>query len=920
MSTSVPIKPSYVIRPMSTDHVTKAPCHIPINWEQVAKIERSGYEAPPSTEWDGTIKPSCIQATLRRIKKHKNCTKLRIQYDRVAADMQRSKEDRTDRAQAKESISAGDMQRELRAGLFFNKLRDFDQSASHQRLMLSALRTDPEVDVEVDYPNLLRYVNEKATARKEIAEFCEGDTEKAKKAVLAITFGGKTPFKSPFLVGYQREIASLMQKVVDANPDLHASMQRRVRDKTRKDVAAVMKKKSITRKEAEAQVKKRDWKASLFSLWCRNQESLVIEAVAGWCMDNGLIRNRHFDNSRDGLMIPCNDVDHFLATNNDHKTVQDILDTFRRVSIEKTGHDMWWEEKCMKAGHDAFWEKVNIELDYVSEDMGNATKDQPDAPFDAAYCAKLSTTEQRVEYFNRYFAWIENQHKAIHIQTIKKTTRDGTLVMERNLLFCSSSELRDSFGEIPSGQVNLFGKEIPLAVVWMTSPMRRKYRKIHNMPYAACYNPERAEEYSEDAFNAFVGYPSDVWEGNATHEELPEAEMHQEVAMYVQLLSHVLGCQCHENGRFPERLADYPSEDKAKIEFFLHVVGHRIVHPEQDRHPYYVTIQSACGVGKNTAIDPLERLVGSEHYICDSNVDTFFGTHAEGVVNKLFCVYNEASIADSGKHANKMKAATTEGSVTVNAKYQRPIEAQLRALFILLSNENIPCRIDPLNKERRVCTYRSSDWTANRWSSQLFGALRKKFKTTKFLRALRQFFQTLDYETFDYRTARKVLLRQRVYQELVQYFLPCEVLFLRDFIEQQNFDTDLRFRTPSEEGDTGPKFWEHSNWNTDVTMKARDMHGYAKTYYEEHHITGEKANRSDQDFNKRISALPGMNLIQDRTRLMQFNPRTVYKAMVDRNLVDYDTLETALKNNLDGQSSVKECAAEQGVGDFADLM
>jgi len=109
MSTSAPIKPNYVIRPMSTDHVTKAPCYIPIDWEQVTKIERSGHEAPPSTEWDGTIKPSCIQATLCRIKKHKNCTKLRIHYRRVAADMQRSKEDRNDRAQAKENISAGDI-------------------------------------------------------------------------------------------------------------------------------------------------------------------------------------------------------------------------------------------------------------------------------------------------------------------------------------------------------------------------------------------------------------------------------------------------------------------------------------------------------------------------------------------------------------------------------------------------------------------------------------------------------------------------------------------------------------------------------------------------------------------------------------------------------------------------------------------
>ena len=54
------------------------------------------------------------------------------------------------------------------------------------------------------------------------------------------------------------------------------------------------------------------WQSSLMSLWCRNKESLVIEAVAQWAMDHKLIKHRRFDNSKDGLMVPRDDVDAYL--------------------------------------------------------------------------------------------------------------------------------------------------------------------------------------------------------------------------------------------------------------------------------------------------------------------------------------------------------------------------------------------------------------------------------------------------------------------------------------------------------------------------------------------------------------------------------------------------------------------------------
>ena len=888
----------YVIRPIATDHVTCEPTHIPTDWSLVNTIIKKNYE-PVGSEWS-------LTDYLRRLKNHgEQCNTLRIEYRRKPERGSGvvTKEE-CDRAVAKGGLSAGDTRREVRAGVWGDTMHDFDQCTSHQSLILCALNADPETNVVAEFPCLYRYVHHKTEERQRVADaHFGGDVQAAKHLYQVLTFGGKArdPYDEPIsdakLTGFAREMADFKARVHDANPSFHADLKRKTAAKNRSAIRAS----GLTEAEARAKgIGCKDWVASLMSLWCRNKESEVIEAVAGWCIESGLIRNRAFDNSKDGLMVPKADVRAYLDQNDsEHATVADLCAQFEEVGADVTGYRVRWDEKPMGDAKVAFWEK----MDGLTVPLPQQPADGSGLKFDRQYVRDLPTPEARLAYFSDHFAFIDDQAKVVFIQAVDINHPDGSTERKRDIVWYSAKDLVTTFGNIESGLKNGINQPIPLPVAWLSDPDRRNYAKISASPYPDVHNPARAEYYSEDVFNTFVGYPEIPWK-DARDDEYAEEEMTKIIDPFMQLTSHLVGCQCYDpaNGRFPP-MDEYPPDDRAKLEVVLMLAGIRIAHPDRDREPYAILIQGMQGTGKNTFTEVLASLVGRAHYKCSSDIEDFCGTHAEGLLNKLVAVFNEADIGSTAKHANKMKGLVSEDTATVNPKNIRPYDYTVSALFIALSNESCPIRIDVNNGDRRWIVVRSNDWCPKMWSRHMWAKLHQRFKEPVFLRALRQYFCTRDYGSYDFRTAKLANARSPAYQALVQYFVPGEARFLQYHIENQHYNPGSQFTG----SDDDTPFYSNSQWNTPVSASASDLFAASKTFFEYTNTSGAVAEKSLQSFNNKLCALGPMTKTTEKRKVVWvFTPRRVYEALVEKGFVSEECLDAETRAALaaDGEGGV----------------
>lgn len=872
----------YIIRPLTSDHVTCAPSYLPLNEKRVTTIIHKNYEPDPSSEWS-------LVDQLRRLKKNISCNRLKMVWSRDTRGSKVSKN--CDRAMAKGNLSMGDTKREVRHGLVGDAVVDFDQCGSHQSLILCALVADPAVNTDTEYPHLTEYVQNKITERKRLADtHFGGNIHQAKQMYQKVTFGGKVTVKDPQLLGFSREMADFRTRIRDANPTFHSEIKRKTTQKNKGD----------------------NWEVSLMSLWCRNKESELIEAVVGWAIEDGLIKNRTFDNSKDGLMIPIADVESYLTNNpNDHESIDDICAHFEEVGADVTGYRVSWDQKPLLGSHEAFWNK----MDSISVTMPAAPADGSGMKFDQDYVDSLPTTDAKLAYFNLLFAFIRSQSKVFHLQAIDVTNADGTTERKRETVYYNQKDFCTTFGNIDSGQKTAMGSPISLPTLWLQYSNRRTYATTANHPYPDVYNPSRAEYYSKDVYNQFEGYPQIVWE-NARPDEFTEDEMRRLIRPFIQLTSHLIGCKCHNaKGVFPDSIEDYPPTDRTKLELVLMLVGIRVAHPDWEREPYALLIQGMQGTGKNTFTNVIARLIGSAHYKCSANIDDFLGTHAESLERALVAVFNEAQIADTAKHASKVKSLVTEDKAIANPKNIRPYEFTVAALFIALSNDVVPIKIDVMNGDRRWIVMKSNEWCPKRYTRDIWTKLQERFKQPIFLRALRQFFTNQDYASYNFREAKIANTRTPEYQNLVQYMVPAEARFVQNFIEQQQYNPG----TFNPEVPTEPTpFHTNAMWDSQVSVLASEFFATSKTFFENVCISGAVAEKSLQSFNNKINSL---NLFTKTTGkrgqvTWQFTPREVYASFVDQGFIATECVDEATLVALaaTGGGQVEEVIAAADIG------
>ena len=185
-------------------------------------------------------------------------------------------------------------------------------------------------------------------------------------------------------------------------------------------------------------------------------------------------------------------------------------------------------------------------------------------------------------------------------------------------------------------------------------------------------------------------------------------------------------------------------------------------------------------------MDTIGRLVGEAHYLCSSNVDDICGTHAMGLFHKLIVCLNEMNISDTKNHTNRLKSLISEGKLVFNPKNCQPFETDNYALIIITSNENLPARIDIASGDRRWFVW-ESNIINTKFSQKDCEKIYKVSRTEEFDADLYYYFNTLKSEDFDFKQAKYRNSKTKSYNKVASYFVPLELLFIKDCIMKQLF-------------------------------------------------------------------------------------------------------------------------------------
>jgi len=885
---------------------------LPLDKKRILRIQQSGYDVKYDEDW---CYPSLSKNLMRMLTKVKDNT-LHIDYHRDHKS--NKKMSNITRAKADACISAGDTSRNVRAGLWGDTCYDLDMNCAHHALILSVVEKDDEVDVSISFPTLKQYVHNKKDFRKSVADqMFNGDVQQAKDAICAITFGSslKNAFKDSKTTSYPKECVLLREELIKFadlvekhNSEYAKVVQKEVEKKNKQAINAFIKKTNKTEEDAKsAGIGIKNWKHTLMSEWCCNKETICMERVIRFCIEEGVIKDRRFDNSKDGVMIPKADVDAYLNNEDtDINTMDELLSAFHD-EVDELGFTIFFDEKDMTDDHTQFWKDIEA--------------CENDLPFDKEHCERfdkdfmnlLDTYGEKKKYWELFFAQIVEISRFVFLMTIREKDKWGDVKLTKKLIYYSKKDLVDTFDHLPSGNVKIVQGEavaIPFLTMWLKDKNYRTHNKIDNLPYAGVHDPKRC---TPDIMNAFVGYPEHIWSGVV---EYSDEVMFKMLQPFFDVQAHLVGEQGFDKttGRFPKFTCMQDVLNHKHLALWLAIVGHRIARPDEPRKPFTPVIHGVQGTGKNVSTNVLGSLVGDDHYICTSNPEDFFSTHAEGFVGKLITVMNELDLTGSAKSKNKMKGIISEDKAVCNRKFVAPFQYTVIALSIILSNEKCPIVLE-MNANRRYLIFNCNDRLARDFTQNIWKKLIAKFQSTEFLRCLRQFFERFDYDAYDYTEGLKHNHQARAYKQMLSHFFPADLRFFQHFIEQQKFANTYAFN------DSGGEraFYTNPQWDKEVHIKSADMQTEMVQYLtEENQTKSLEKYKQKQKFNNHIQDLnlPMTKTTKNKAVVYTMTPKTVYHALIEKGLVDLELCDSATLEALGEVVVEKKDESDIGVDDW----
>ena len=435
----------------------------------------------------------------------------------------------------------------------------------------------------------------------------------------------------------------------------------------------------------------------------------------------------------DGMLVKSRDV-----------TI-DLLEELSSYCNNITGYKVEFEIKPMEAHYKVGdYRKLK---DFTDYDFGNHL-DKFDQKFmdDLSDEGSNNTYELKKTYFEKFFCKIQEPEPIILFKN--GATRPNMLTP------AAASQL---LKPIKSGRFNSWGLAIPFYDEWATDVNHRYYSSCDFMPY------NKGLPSDQSVYNLFEGFNPSIYGPTITDKARLKL-----ITPYLDLVQELCG-----------------GNDEHAM-YFNKYIAQIFQYPDR-RPPIAIIFKGKQGTGKNMVLDAIGNMLDGKHYITSSRPTDFFGEYAEGYYRKLLVNLNEAEGKDTFEFEGKMKSFITEDTLTMNAKYMRPVIIKNHARTIITTNKSNPIPIDTKSVDRRYVVFQTTDaylCKSTKYWSGLYAHLRKP----TVMSALYQFFMKLDIDNMNWIKGRPIT---QAYKDMCALYSPVEALFFEHFHDNElweNYD------------------------------------------------------------------------------------------------------------------------------------
>lgn len=217
---------------------------------------------------------------------------------------------------------------------------------------------------------------------------------------------------------------------------------------------------------------------------------------------------------------------------------------------------------------------------------------------------------------------------------------------------------------------------------WIKDPCKRTYETVDFIP-----------------FNKLNSVPSTIWntfEGFATNIEFEDIEDDHEprdISNFIRLV---------------ETLCD---NDEPVYMYLMKYLAHLVQFPNK-RTTKIIVIKSWTGVGKDTLILTMAKILGEEYVGATADLNEVFGTFNVLLRNKLILTLNEMQGKDGVKFQENLKDLSTKSYIIVNEKHMKQQKQSNFCRIFIMSNNDSPVNIQ-VNDRRYVVITSGFDLVIN---------------------------------------------------------------------------------------------------------------------------------------------------------------------------------------------------------------
>jgi len=298
---------------------------------------------------------------------------------------------------------------------------------------------------------------------------------------------------------------------------------------------------------------------------------------------------------------------------------------------------------------------------------------------------------------------------------------------------------------------------------------------------------------------------------------------------------------------------------------YFHKYIAQIFQYPDSRPPIAIIFKGKQGTGKNMVLDAIGNMLDDKHYITSSRPTDFFGEYAEGYYRKLLVNLNEAEGKDTFEFEGKMKSFITEDTLTMNAKYMRPVVIKNHARTIITTNKANPIPIDTKSVDRRYVVFQTTDKYLTK-SSKYWSGLYKQLRKPNCMSALYQFFMGLDVDNMNWIKGRPIT---DAYKQMCAMYSPVEALFFEYFHDNELHEN-----------------YECKDTADEVTIPINELFNQYEKFCKVNRFLKDDAKAiSTRTFLSRVMNELEMPVVRSRTassKNVVFSPKAVYDHIYDR--------------------------------------